>query len=176
MANPFKEKEKKWENRLQNGMESQEGSTRVIPKWFRPPEGTLWEFLPQNKPKLCRVRVYVKWNVFSIWEMPFLNFGVNKNKYCHLSGSGSTFSKGRSTILEKDLDPLITNVDAIICIQIHIKMRWIHNVGRKVCFFLNKDLITPAPLLQGVKNVKIMKNYGKFRGPQGTLRDLQQTF
>ena len=148
-------------------MESQEGSTRVIPKWFRPPEGTLWEFLPQNKPKLCRVRVYVKWNVFSIWEMPFLNFGVNKNKYCHLSGSGSTFSKGRSTILEKDLDPLITNVDAIICIQIHIKMRWIHNVGRKVCFFLNKDLI----YLKIFENSKFWNIQGTTGGPVGTLND-----
>ena len=72
--------------------------------------------------------------------MPFLNFGGNKNKYCHLSdinlnvdpdplfpkrirGSGSTFSKGRS----EDPDPLFPNKDPSI--RIHVQMRWIRNAA-----------------------------------------------
>ena len=50
---------------------------------------------------------------FFIWEMPFLNFGGNKNKYCNLSDM-SFFIKNMKNIKyrysDPDLDPLWTRI------------------------------------------------------------------
>ena len=70
-------------------------------------------------PKLCRVKV--KLNVFVIWEMPFLNFGGNKNKQFNLSDMNFFMKNMKNRY--SDPDTLFPNVDPRI--RIHFYQMWI---------------------------------------------------
>ena len=61
--------------------------------------------------------------------MPFLNFGGNKNKHCNLSNMNFFMKNMKNRY--SDPGPLFPNVDPRIRIQIHVKIRWTRNAGKK---------------------------------------------